>query len=126
MLETGFYAGLLALLYVYLAVRVIKVRVRTKTKLGDGNHPELANAIRAHGNFAEYVPFALLLMGMLNFQGLSPVLIHVMGCVLVLGRVIHAYSITKDILKLRPVGMGMTFTVIVTAALLLILKFFTV
>ncbi len=126
MLETGFYAGILALLYIYLAVRVIKTRVRTKTKLGDGNHPELANAIRAHGNFAEYVPLALILIGILNYQGLAPVLIHVMGCVLVLGRIIHAYSITKDILKLRPVGMGMTFTVIFAAAALLILKYLTV
>jgi uncharacterized membrane protein YecN with MAPEG domain len=126
MLETGLYAGILALIYIILAVRVIKVRVRTKTKLGDGNHPELAAAIRAHGNFAEYVPFALLLIGMLNYQGLAPVLIHVLGCVLLLGRLIHAYSITKDILTLRPIGMGMTFTVIIAAAVLLILKFFMV
>lgn len=126
MLETGLYAGLLALLYIYLSVRVIKMRVRTKTKLGDGANADLTNAIRAHGNFAEYVPFTLLMMAILNYQGLAPVLLHVMGCVLLLGRVIHAYSITNDILRLRPIGMGMTFTVIVAAAALLILKYFTV
>ncbi|NBX66824.1 MAG: glutathione metabolism protein [Proteobacteria bacterium] len=126
MLETGFYAGILAIFYIYLAVRVIKVRRRTKTKLGDGGNEDLMNAIRAHGNFAEYVPFALLLMAILNQQGLAPAFIHVMGSALVLGRIIHAYSITKDILKLRPVGMGMTFTVIFAAAVLLILKYLTV
>lgn len=125
MLETGLYAGILALLYVLLSARVIRIRMRTKTKLGDGSHMDLTNAIRAHGNFAEYVPFALLMMALLSYQGLPALWLHVLGCTLLLGRVVHAYSITKDILKLRPVGMAMTFTMMIAAAVLLIVNYFT-
>jgi uncharacterized membrane protein YecN with MAPEG domain len=125
MLEVGLYAGVLALIYIYLAVCVIRVRFKTQTKLGDGGHDTLAAAIRAHGNFSEYVPLALLMIGFLNYQGVAVWAIHALGITLIAGRVVHAYSIHRDILKLRPVGMGMTFTVIAVAALWLIFLFIT-
>jgi uncharacterized membrane protein YecN with MAPEG domain len=33
---------------------------------GDGGDPEMSQAIRAHGNFAEYVPLGLILLGLVR------------------------------------------------------------
>jgi uncharacterized protein len=123
MLEAGLYAGILALIYIYLAVCVIRMRVLTETKLGDGGHDGLINTIRAHGNFSEYVPLALLMIGFLNYQGVPVWAIHALGITLTAGRIVHAYSIHRDILKLRPVGTGMTFTVIAVSAFWLIINY---
>jgi len=55
-------AIVLAVLFVKLAFAVIKKRQLHKVVLGSGQHADLEAAIRAHGNFAEYVPLALLLI----------------------------------------------------------------
>jgi len=55
-------AIILAVLFVKLAFAVIKKRQVHKVVLGTGQHPDLEAAIRAHGNFAEYVPLSLLLI----------------------------------------------------------------
>jgi len=61
---TPIYAGLLGLLFVGLSLWVVARRVRARAASGDGGDPALSDAIRAHGNFAEYVPLALILMAM--------------------------------------------------------------
>ena len=58
------YAAPLAFLYIALAINVIRLRFKHRVSLGAGEVPKLERAIRAHGNFAEYVPFALLLIGL--------------------------------------------------------------
>ena len=126
MLETGLYAGILSLIYIALSINVVRMRFKTKIKLGDGGNLELLSAIRAHGNFAEYVPFALLLIAILNMQGMDHNWIHGLGFMLIAGRITHAYSISKDILKLRPIGMGLTFACIAIAGLLLMVRYVTV
>ena len=51
-----FYASLLAALYFFLSLRVIRMRRRERIALGDGENARLERAIRVHANFAEYVP----------------------------------------------------------------------
>ncbi|MGR9088197.1 MAG: MAPEG family protein [Gammaproteobacteria bacterium] len=46
---SSLYASLLALLIVWLSLRVIMIRRTKKVRLGDGGEPELQTAIRAHG-----------------------------------------------------------------------------
>ena len=60
---TGVYATLIGLLAVYLIANVIHFRLRFKVGAGDGGHPELARAIRAHGNLIEHAPLTLILIG---------------------------------------------------------------
>ena len=55
-------AGLLGLLAVSLTVSVGRLRMQKKIYLGDGGDPEMLSAIRAHGNFMEYVPLCLALI----------------------------------------------------------------
>ncbi len=65
---TPIYAGLLTLLFVALSVRVIGGRRMAGVGLGDGGNRLLLRKTRAHGNFAEYVPFALILMALAELQ----------------------------------------------------------
>ena len=52
---TALYAGLLGLLILVLAFRVVAVRRATEIGLGDGGNALLLSRIRIHGNAAEYV-----------------------------------------------------------------------
>ena len=80
---TTLYAAILAFLYLGLTLLVIRGRWKFKIGLGDGGNREMERMIRAHGNFAEFVPFALLLLFMLDYSGFSPVMIHILGIMLV-------------------------------------------
>ena len=115
----AYYAAVLAVMFVTLTIRVIQARYRAKASLGDGGDEGLTRAIRVHGNFAEFVPFALLLIALAEING-SPVWsIHVLGAVLVLARLSHAYGITTGMkaMKFRQIGMLGTFIVLLGAAL---------
>ena len=61
---TAFYAALLGLLGAGLTVNVIVNRVRSKVDAGDGGVAKLAQAIRAHANFAEQAPLALIVLAL--------------------------------------------------------------
>jgi uncharacterized protein len=118
---TGFYAGLLAVFYVALSAYVIKARFQHKVSLGDGGVPVLTARIRAHANFAEYVPFALILMLFVEDSG-ADMFVHVLGIMLIAGRLFHAVALTK-LVKIpfsRQIGMGLTLTAILIAAIYLI------
>ncbi len=123
---TAFYAAVLAALFLLLSVRVIQARHRHQVALG-APHRAIERAVRAHGNFAEYAPLALLLLALAETFGLAPVVLHGLGLALVAGRASHAWGISQEpeVLRFRAVGMALTFGVIgVTAAVLLGLALF--
>ena len=68
MLITPLYASLLAIIFVVLSVRTILVRRAAGIAIGAGSDIRLERALRAHGNFAEYVPLALLLIYFLEIE----------------------------------------------------------
>ncbi|TYC67868.1 glutathione metabolism protein [Stappia sp. BW2] len=121
---TPLFAGLLTLLYIYLSIRVIAVRKSERVGLGDGGHSGLQRRMRAHGNFAEYAPLALVLMLILELTGTAHWLLWALGLALLAGRALHAYSVSQEPepLKFRVAGMGLTFTVLAVAALTLLLQ----
>lgn len=116
---TPFYAGLLGLLLVVLSVMVIRQRGRAKVALGDGGHKPLQRAIRAHANFVEFAPLALLLIAMAEWQGSPAWLVHMLGVALVLGRGLHAFGISQEPERFifRQSGMMLTFGTLIVAAL---------
>lgn len=96
-------------LFIRLALGVIKKRRFHKVAVGTGNHPDLEAAIRAHGNFTEYVPFALLLLLSAELNGAPTWLMALTAATLVVGRLIHSAAIpTGDLVK-RTRGMKLTF-----------------
>jgi uncharacterized membrane protein YecN with MAPEG domain len=116
---TPIYAGLFALFFVFLSLRVIRMRRVARVSLGDGGDQELQRRARVHANFAEYVPLALILMALAELQGQPGWTIHLIGALLLAGRAAHAYGVsqTPQILKLRAAGMVTTIAAIVTGAL---------
>lgn len=114
------YAAVLVLGFVWLSIRVIGLRRATKTGLGDGNDIFLRRACRAHANFAEYVPLALILLGMAEVAQAPVSLLHVLGFSLIAGRAIHAVAVSHEpeLPVGRVVGMAATFTVLILAALI--------
>jgi uncharacterized protein len=117
---TAFYAALLAGLFLFLSVRVIGWRRERRVEFGHGEDFELLRRMRVHANFAEYVPFALLLMALAESMEPPNLLLHAAGIVLVAGRIIHAYGVSQSppIMRFRVYGMAMTITAIAIAALI--------
>lgn len=117
-MTTALYAALLGLMFVVLSIKVIKQRRRYQVGIGSKGEATLERAIRVHANFAEYVPFALLLMFLAEYSGLATVYLHVLGATLVLGRFSHAFGVSqlKEPLQFRVFGMLLTFAVIILAA----------
>ena len=113
---TTFYASLLALFFVWLSLYVIKLRRRFRVRLGDGENNELRAAISAQANAAQYIPFALLLMLILELNQAHVLLLHLLGLMLLSGRLIHARGILKDQIPLRVKGMQLTLFTLIGAA----------
>jgi uncharacterized membrane protein YecN with MAPEG domain len=115
---TAFYAGALILVFVALSVRVIGARRAAKVAVGDKGDQGLLRRMRAHGNFAEYVPLAVVLMGLLESLAAPALQLHAMGLALLVGRGLHAFGISRldEPLWMRVTGMAITFAVLLTGA----------
>jgi len=122
---TALYAVIFALIYFALTAWVIAGRVTFRVNLGDGGQDLLNRRIRAHGNFAEYIPFILLLAALLEGKGAAPITLHALLLPLVIARLIHpvgmlAPSLSSRQFALRGVGMVITAAILLITALLLL------
>lgn len=120
---TALYAGLLALWYLLLSARVVAMRNGAKINLGDGGNPAMLRRIRAHANFAEYVPLILVLLAVLENAQLSAPYLHLIGAGLLLGRLLHGFamSFTEQFFLGRFLGTVLTFLTLTAAGLLCVL-----
>lgn len=120
---TLFYAGLAGLLLLGLSFQVVALRRRFSVGLGSGEHAELERVIRVHGNFCEYAPIALLLLLVLELSGALPgAVLHALGIALILGRVLHAWGLsrTAGVSRGRFIGTLLTWLMLLAASLLAI------
>jgi uncharacterized protein len=115
-MHTSIYASLCGLLMAWLALQTIKARRANKVKLGDGGNFELQSAIRAHGNFTEYMPITLILLFLLEYNGAPALVIHAIGTAFLVGRWIHAQGLLTDNLRKRVMGMGYTLNILIGLA----------
>ena len=83
---TAFYAALLAVLFLVLSVRVIAWRRQHRVEFGHGEDAELLRRLRVHANFAEYVPFTLLMIALAESMAPPDLLVHASGLLLIGGR----------------------------------------
>jgi uncharacterized protein len=125
---TGFYLGLLALIYAALALEVARLRRGNRVLFGDGENVRLRSAIRAHANFVEYVPIIALLVAMLEMSGSSAVRVHVLMGALLVARLLHPLGMyskpgTWQFSTGRVGGIMITIAVLVAAALSALSRF---
>lgn len=121
---TAFYAAPIGLLAIALALRVVLLRRRYQIGVGTGGQPELARAVRAHGNLLEYTPLALLLLLLLESAGARTMLLHGIGSVLLIGRLLHAWGLSQNsgVSFGRFYGTALTWAAIVITAVALMIR----
>jgi uncharacterized membrane protein YecN with MAPEG domain len=119
---TPMFAAILAFIFMFLSVRTLRLRRKFKIAVGDSGNPEMLRAVRAHGNFAEYVPLTLLLIYFVEQAQAQPWIVYALGSVLTLGRVSHSYGISQlnETLFFRVFGMACTLNTMGFSALYLI------
>jgi uncharacterized protein len=119
MFVTPLYAGLLTLLFVLLSVRVVNLR-RKGIIFGDNGDIGVIRIVRAQGNFAEYVPLALMMMGFLELTRYSIYLLHALGIMLLIARLFHGFALSFgwQIRFGRVAGAALTFVVLLIEAAL--------
>jgi uncharacterized membrane protein YecN with MAPEG domain len=115
---TALYAGLVMLLLLVLALPVSRLRGKLHIGLGDGGNPALARAIRTHANLAEWGVPVLLLLLVAELNRAPAVLLHAAGIVLVIGRLLHAFGLSRTggASFGRMYGAGFTWLVLVVLA----------
>jgi len=92
-------ASVLGVIFVALSMLVTAARVRGGTGLGlgaeapDGTPSPLLIASRRQGHFAEYVPYSLILLALLEAWGLGRTLLLTFAGVLIVGRVLLTFGI---------------------------------
>jgi uncharacterized membrane protein YecN with MAPEG domain len=117
---TALYAALNAVIMIALALLVVRQRGRAKAGIGDKGDPQLALAIRAHGNNVEYVPYALILLLLVELGAWPAWVVHALGLALTAGRVAHGYGLSRSAGTSpgRALGMLCTWGMILVAAVL--------
>jgi hypothetical protein len=89
-------AAAIALLNVWLAIRIVRIRFATKTVNGTGGNAVLEGRMRAQANLVEYAPYVLIMLAGIELAGGSPTWLWIASVAFVAVRLSHA------------IGMGMT------------------
>ncbi len=109
---TALYAGVLAIFALILSFRAgfFRGKIGVSILFSEPPNMELAERVRVHQNFLEYVPMILILMGAIELNGGSANFLHVIGIALILSRIAHAVGLKHDNLAHpgRLVGAGGT------------------
>ena len=120
---TAVYAAVLALVGGLLTVNVIVNRVRNKVDTSDGGVAIMAQAIRAHANFAEQAPMAVIVIAFAEVAGMHPLFVNILGGALVVARLASAYALNRSltVTPLRQVGAVLTGLVVAAASIAILL-----
>jgi len=115
---TGLTGGALGLLYLILSSWVSLRRIQIGRSLGDGKDHQLKRAIRVHGNFAEFVPLLLVLLGLVELTDASRAFVGGLAVTLVLARLAHAVGLglTHRVSQLRRFGAAFTYLLLAVAS----------
>jgi uncharacterized membrane protein YecN with MAPEG domain len=93
---TPIYAGFFGIMMVVLSWRVTALRRKYEgNKMRETGHNELTAAVRARDNIVEYLPLALLLMWMLETMQFNPLIIHALGILLIIARLLHLHGLNE-------------------------------
>lgn len=91
------YAGVNLLILFFLAFGVVGARQKHKVSLGDGGNPAVLQAMRAHGNATEYIPAALVGLGLMAILDPVPLLaVQILGGLFTFGRVAHGIGLSNN------------------------------
>jgi uncharacterized protein len=120
------YAAILGLMFIWLSMRVALMRSKLR-KQPDSVDPALFDRCgRVQANFAEYVPFALLLIWLTALTQTHFLTINGLACLLVFSRIAHAYGLlvqepTKQRYSARALSVLAVMLVFLSCSVILLL-----
>lgn len=92
----GLYAGLNALILLWITGSTGMLRAKYKISIGDGGNLHMTRILRGHANAIENVPIALILMVIMAIMGAPALALHGLGIALTVGRFVHAMHFIKE------------------------------
>ncbi len=93
---TPIYAALLGFIFLALRIFVTIERAKSGISILMQDNMILAVKVRRFGNFIETVPFALILMGFVETSGANSLLLHTIGGLLLMSRILHPLGLNHD------------------------------
>lgn len=111
------FAGVAALINIWLAIRVGQVRQSQNVSIGDGGNEAVIRRMRAHSNYVEFTPFALILIGVVELAhhgSGTPGWLWAVASVYFLGRIAHGLGMDGG-----RFGKGRSIGTLITIATLL-------
>jgi len=109
-------AGAAAILNVWLALRVGRLRRALKISIGDGGDERVTRRMRAHANFAENMPIALVLIGLIELATRGGLWLWATGIVFIIARILHAFGMDRPGANAFR-GLGILLTLLVQLGL---------
>ena len=97
--------------YLILTIITIKERRSSKVAYGDDNNKKLIKAIRAHANFFEFTVFFIISSFLLEILDANQIYVLFVNIIFLLGRIFHAYSMLKEKISFRVIGMMATLNI---------------
>ena len=116
---TLIYASIFALFALVLSFRAGSFRGQSGISLlfGDPQNMELAERVRVHQNFLEYVPMVLIVMAAIEANGGSQTFLHVCGALLIVARIAHAVGLKHENMAHKGRFIGAAGTALITLAM---------
>ncbi len=95
---TLLYASIMAIFALVLSFKAGGFRGKSGISVlfGEPANMELAEKVRRHQNFLEYVPIFLILFGALELAGASSMFLYIVGDLLIVFRIAHAIGLKHD------------------------------
>lgn len=116
---TSMVASLAAVVLIAISISVSLRRMKVDTRIGFGSDETLMRRIRAQGNFTEYVPLVLILLGLAEYRGAAIHWLWLVAGLLVAGRALHYAGIMTGTTAMRAPGMIFTYSALLAGACIL-------
>ena len=117
---TLMYASFLAIFALVLSFKAGTARGQSGLSVlfGEPANMELAQKVRVHQNFLEYVPIFLILFAAIEANGGSSMFLFVVGDLMIIARIAHAIGLKHNNMahKGRLIGAGGTALLTLVAA----------
>jgi uncharacterized protein len=118
---TAALAAAFAILMVLLSLQTSMRRAKLGVTHGDAGDETLRRRVRAHGNFIEYAPLAVLLLLLVEIAGTSSSMNKALALALLSARLLHAVGMLYTSgPALRAIGMLVQHAAFIWAAVLLV------
>lgn len=118
---TTIVAAIFAVMMVLLSVQVSLQRAKLNVTHGDANDETLRRRVRAHGNFVEYAPLAVIVLGLMEIAAAPRVALLVLAAGFVVARLLHAIGMLYTSgASLRAAGMLIQHAAFLGAAVVLL------